>query len=112
MLASLSRLNTKVGEKTTRADHPGVMAQLFAAYAKGKELRELAQIFGESSLTNIDRDYLQFAEQLEQKFINQNFADNRTIEDTLDLGWKLLELLPRSELKKVKAEHIEKYMES
>lgn len=111
VLGSLSRLKDKgVGEGKTREDHSGLANQLFAAYAKGKELIELAQILGESSLSQEDQKYLEFMKSFETLFIHQNPDEDRSIIDTLDLGWSLLKILPRSELKRVKLEHIKKYM--
>ncbi len=110
VLGSLSRLMPKgIGEGKTREDHGGVANQLFASYARGQEVRELATILGESSLTDTDRKYLEFVERFEQEFVQQGADENRTIEDTLTIGWKLLSILPRNELKRVKAEHIEQY---
>lgn len=113
VLGSLSRLMPKgIGEGKTREDHSGVANQLFAAYARGLEVRELATILGEGSLTENDKKYLSFVDGFEKEFVKQNPQENRTIEDTLTIGWKLLSLLPREELKRVKPEHIEKYLVS
>ncbi len=110
VLGSLSRLMPKgIGEGKTREDHSGVANQLFASYARGQEVRELATILGEGSLTETDKKYLQFVERFEKEFVQQDSDENRTIADTLAIGWKLLSLLPKSELKRVKIEHIEKY---
>ena len=109
---SLSRLMQKgVGEGKTREDHQGVANQLFAAYARGNEVRELAVVLGEASLTEVDRQYVTFADRFEREYVNQGFYENRSIEDTLRIGWRLLGLLPRAELKRVDAEHIEKYLD-
>lgn len=109
-LRSLSRLMPKgIGEGKTREDHGGVANQLFAAYARGQEVRELAVILGEGALSDTDKKYLKFVEGFENEFVRQSDTENRTIEETLDLGWKLLSLLPKSELKRLKPEHIEKY---
>ena len=108
VLASLSRL--KPAESATREDHSSVANQLFAAYAKGKELRELAQILGESSLSEADAQYLRFASAFEDRFITQDAYDNRSLADSLTTGWELLTLLPRTELKRIKPALIEKYM--
>lgn len=111
VLASLSRLKDKgVGESKTREDHAGLANQLFAAYAKGKEVRELAAILGESSLTVEDKLYIRFTIEFEDKFVRQSEDEDRSIEETLDIGWKLLGILPLKELKRVKADHIDKYL--
>jgi len=103
VLPSLSRLRDKgIGENKTREDHPSLANQLFACYARGQEVRELAVILGESSLSDIDRAYLEFSRQFEEKFLKQDVYENRTIEQTLDIGWELLSLLPRTELKRIK----------
>ena len=110
VLTSLSRLKDKgIGEGKTREDHSGVLNQLFSSYAKGKEVSDLATILGEASLTEIDKKYLKFAQLFEEKFLKQGKREDRTIEETLDIGWQLLSLLPTAELKRVKKEHIEKY---
>ena len=110
VLGSLSRLMPKgIGEGKTREDHSGVANQLFASYARGKEVRDLAVILGEGALTDTDKKYLEFTERFEDEFVRQESTDNRSIEDTLALAWKLLRILPDSELKRVKPEHIEKY---
>jgi len=111
VLPSLSRLKDKgIGEGKTREDHSGVLNQLFAAYASGKDAKELMTILGESALSDNDKQFAKFAEAFENEYINQGNETNRTIEETLDLGWKLLSLLPKGELKRVKEEYIEKYM--
>lgn len=111
VLPSLSRLKDKgIGEGKTRADHAGVLNQLFAAYAAGKDAKELMTILGESALSDTDKLYAKFAEEFEQKYVNQGSETNRTIEETLSLGWELLSILPRSELKRIKPEYIEKYL--
>jgi V/A-type H+-transporting ATPase subunit B len=111
VLPSLSRLMQKgIGEGSTREDHSGVANQLFAAYARGGDARELAVVLGEAALTPIDRQYATFAEQFEQRFVNQGFHENRSIEDTLAIGWQLLELLPRSELTRIDTELIDQYL--
>lgn len=111
VLGSLSRLMPKgIGEGKTRGDHSGVASQMFSSYARGQEVRELATILGEAALSATDKAYLKFVEAFEQEFVRQGAEENRTIEDTLSIGWKLLSLLPKSELKRVKAEEIEKYM--
>ncbi|MEA4894464.1 MAG: V-type ATP synthase subunit B [Oscillospiraceae bacterium] len=111
VLPSLSRLKDKgVGPGKTREDHSGTMNQLFAAYAKGKEAKELMTILGEAALTDIDKLYAKFAEEFERRYVSQGNEINRSIEETLDLGWELLSILPETELKRVKTEHIEKYL--
>ena len=113
MLPSLSRLMQKgIGEGSTREDHSGVANQLFAAYARGTDARELAVVLGEAALTPIDRQYATFAEQFEQRYVNQGFHENRSIEDTLAIGWQLLELLPRSELTRIDTELLDQYLGS
>ncbi len=111
VLPSLSRLKDKgVGAGKTREDHSGTMNQLFAAYARGKDAKELMTILGEAALTDTDKLYAKFADEFEKRYVSQSFNVNRTIEETLDLGWELLSILPVSELKRVKPEHIEKYL--
>lgn len=110
-MGSLSRLKGKAqGEGVTREDHSGMDAQLTSAYARGVEIRELAVILGESSLSDIDRAYLRFADRFEREFIAQGERENRSIFDSLTIGWNLLSELPKSELKRVKPAHIEKYL--
>ncbi len=111
VLPSLSRLKDKgVGPGKTREDHAGTMNQLFAAYAKGKEAKELMTILGEAALTDVDKLYAKFAEEFEKRYVSQGNDVNRSIEETLDLGWELLSILPKAELKRVKPEHIDKYL--
>jgi len=111
VLPSLSRLKDKgIGAGKTREDHSDIMNQLFAAYATGKEAKELAVILGEAALTETDKLYAEFAEQFEAKYVSQGFNENRTIEQTLELGWELLSILPRSELKRIRDEYIDKYL--
>ena len=111
VLPSLSRLKDKgIGEGKTREDHSGTMNQLFAAYARGKDAKELMTILGEAALSDDDKQFAKFADAFEQRYVNQVNNTNRTIEDTLNLGWELLSLLPRTELKRIKPELIEKYM--
>ena len=110
VLPSLSRLKDKgIGKGKTREDHAGTMNQLFGAYARGKEAKELMVVLGESALTPVDRLYAKFADAFEAEYINQSFREDRSIEQTLDLGWKLLSILPRSEMKRIKPEMVEKY---
>ena len=111
VLPSLSRLKDKgIGAGKTREDHSGVLNQLFAAYAAGKDAKELMTILGESALSDTDKLYAKFAEEFEERYVSQGNETNRSIEETLNIGWELLSILPRSELKRVKLEHIEKYM--
>ena len=108
---SLSRLwSAGVGEGKTREDHASVKDQLFASYANGKEVRELAVVLGESSLDDVDRAHLKFADEFEKQFLNQGEKTERTIEESLDLSWGLLKELPRETLKRIKPEMIEKYL--
>jgi len=111
VLPSLSRLKEKgIGEGKTREDHGGVTSQLFAAYARGKEAKELAIILGEAALSETDKIFSQFADEYEKRFVVQGEYEERPLETTLDIGWELLQMLPREELKRVKEEEIEKYM--
>ena len=111
VLPSLSRLKDKgIGAGKTREDHAGTMNQLFAAYARGKEAKELMTILGEAALSDIDKLYAKFSEEFEKQYVNQGYDENRSIEETLNLGWKLLSILPKSELKRIKPELIEKYL--
>lgn len=110
VMASLSRLKDKgIGEGKTREDHADVFNQLFAAYARGKEAQELAVILGEAALSEMDKLYYQFADRFEREYINQGEYEERSIFETLDLGWKLLTMLPASELKRIRPQFIEKY---
>ena len=111
VLPSLSRLKDKgTGAGKTREDHADTMNQLFAAYAHGKESKELAAILGDSALTATDKLYAKFAEEFEKRYVSQGFNENRTIEETLDTGWELLSILPRSELKRIKEKFLDKYL--
>ncbi|MBC7100188.1 ATP synthase subunit B [Methanothermobacter tenebrarum] len=111
VLPSLSRLMSGgIGEGRTREDHSGVSDQLYSAYAEGRDLRDLVAVVGEEALTERDRKYLQFADEFEKRFINQGRDEDRSIEETLNLGWELLSILPRAELKRVAEEHIDKYL--
>ena len=111
VLPSLSRLKDKgIGAGKTREDHAGTMNQLFSCYARGKEAKELMVVLGEAALTPTDRLYAKFADEFERRYVNQGFDENRTIEETLDLGWELLSIFPRSELKRIKPELIDRYM--
>ena len=110
VLPSLSRLKDKgIGKGKTREDHADTMNQLFSAYARGKQAAELAVILGDAALSDMDKLYAKFADEFEQQYVNQGFTTNRSIEETLDLGWKLLSILPKSELKRIREEHLEKY---
>ena len=110
VLPSLSRLKDKgIGAGKTREDHSGVMNQLFSSYARGREAKELMVVLGEAALTPIERLYAQFADEFESRYINQGFYENRTIEQTLDIGWQLLSILPKSEMKRIKPHILEKY---
>lgn len=111
VLPSLSRLKDKgIGKGKTREDHADTMNQLFSAYAQGKQAKELAVILGESALSESDKAFAKFAEAFEKEYVAQGFNTNRTIEETLNLGWKLLKLLPKSELKRIRDEYLEKYL--
>ncbi|MDD4772077.1 MAG: V-type ATP synthase subunit B [Eubacteriales bacterium] len=110
VLPSLSRLKDKgIGQGKTREDHSGVMNQLFSNYARGKEAKELMVVLGEAALTETDRLYARFADEFEAEYINQGFHTNRSIEETLDIGWKLLGIFPKGELKRIKPEFLDKY---
>lgn len=110
VLPSLSRLKDRgIGEGRTREDHPGTMNQLFSAYARGKDAKELMTILGEAALSEIDLLYARFAEEFEHRYVSQGFDTDRSITETLDLGWKLLSILQESELKRIRPEMIEKY---
>lgn len=111
VLPSLSRLKDKgIGTGKTREDHANTMNQLFAAYARGKEAKELMTILGEAALTEMDLLYAKFAGEFEEKYVSQGFHTDRTIEETLNIGWELLSILPRSELKRIKDEYLDKYL--
>ena len=110
VLPSLSRLMDQgVGKDKTREDHRELSNQLYAAYAQGIEVREMALVMGEATLGETDKNYLRFADEFERKFVSQGEYENREIEETLDCGWELLRMIPRSELKRVRDEYIEKY---
>ena len=110
VLPSLSRLKDKgIGEGKTRADHSNVMNQLFSAYARGKEAKELMTILGEAALSDIDLIYAKFADEFEKEYVSQGYDANRSIEETMDIGWKLLSMLPKSELKRIDDKFLEKY---
>ena len=111
VLPSLSRLKDKgVGPGKTREDHASTMNQLFAAYASGKEAKELMTILGESALSPTDLLYAKFADEFEKRYVSQGYETNRSVIETLDLGWELLSILPKSELKRIKQDMIDKYL--
>ena len=111
VLPSLSRLKDKgIGKGKTREDHADTMNQLFAAYAAGKEAKELQVILGESALSESDKAFARFADAFENIYVSQGYTTNRTIEETLNIGWDLLKILPRTELKRIKDKYIEKYL--
>ncbi|MGI6485583.1 MAG: V-type ATP synthase subunit B [Thermoanaerobacterales bacterium] len=111
VLPSLSRLKDKgIGSGKTREDHADTMNQLFASYARGKQAKELAVILGEGALSDVDKLYAKFADEFEKRYVSQGENENRPIEETLELGWQLLTILPKSELKRIRDEYIEKYL--
>ena len=113
VLPSLSRLKDKgIGEGKTRKDHADVLNQLFAFYARGKECKELMAILGEAALSDVDKLYAKFADQFEKEYVSQGYNTNRTIEETLSVGWKLLKTMPRSELKRVHDEYLEEFYDN
>ena len=110
VLPSLSRLKDKgIGKGKTREDHANVMNQLFSAYARGKEAKELMSILGESALSDVDKLYAEFAESFEQEYVSQGYNTDRSIEETMNIGWKLLSILPKSELKRIDSKFIDMY---
>lgn len=110
VLPSLSRLKDKgIGEGKTREDHSNTMNQLFSAYARGKDARELMIVLGEAALSETDKRYVKFSEEFEKRYISQGYETNRSIEETLDIGWELLRLLPRNELRRIKEEYLIEY---
>lgn len=111
VLPSLSRLKTKgIGKGKTREDHSDTMNQLFAAYARGKDAKELAVILGEAALSDADKLYAKFATAFEKQYVSQGYETNRSIEETLSIGWDLLTILPKTELKRIRDEYLEKYL--
>jgi V/A-type H+-transporting ATPase subunit B len=113
VLPSLSRLKDKgIGEGKTRADHADVMNQLYAAYARGKNSQELAVVLGEAALSALDVRYVRFAEAFEREYVRQGEDENRTIERTMEIGWELLSMLPKAELKRVHDEYIDKHYQA
>lgn len=110
VLPSLSRLKDKgIGEGKTRADHSNVMNQLFSAYARGKDAKELMVILGEAALSETDRIYAKFADEFEKKYVSQGYQSDRSIEETMDIGWELLNILPRAELKSIDDKYLDMY---
>jgi V/A-type H+-transporting ATPase subunit B len=113
VLPSLSRLRDKgIGEGRTREDHPQIANQLFSSYARSKEVEELAVVLGEAALTDTDRAFMKMGEQFEDSFVRQALDENRTIEETLSIGWDLLTLIPRAEIKRIKDDMIDRYLPS
>lgn len=111
VLPSLSRLKDKgIGVGKTREDHAATMNQLFAAYSRGKDAKELAVILGEAALSDVDKQYAAFADAFEKEYVSQGYQTNRSIEETLDIGWKLLSMLPRSELKRIRDDMLDQYL--
>ena len=111
VLPSLSRLKDKgIGKGKTREDHADTMNQLFAAYSRGKDAKELAVILGDAALSDTDKLYAKFADAFEEQYVSQGFYTNRTIEETLEIGWKLLSILPRTELKRIRDAYLDKYL--
>ena len=111
VLPSLSRLKDKgIGHGKTREDHADLMNQLFASYARGKQAKELAVILGEGALSDTDKLYAKFADEFEARYVAQREDEDRSIEETLTIGWDLLTILPRAELKRVRDEYIDKYL--
>ena len=111
VLPSLSRLKNKgIGKGKTREDHPDTMNQIFAAYARGKTAAELAVVLGESALSDMDKKYAAFADKFEKEYVSQGYDTDRSIEDTLRIGWELLSDLPVTELKRIHPEYIEHYL--
>jgi V/A-type H+-transporting ATPase subunit B len=101
-----------IGKGRTRDDHPRWGAQLYAAYAKTQDIRALASVIGEEELGEVDQRYLKFGRAFEREFVNQSFTENRSIERTLEIGWRLLSMLPKNELTRVTLEEIAQYYKS
>ena len=113
VIPSPSRLKDKgIGKEKTREDHADTMNQIYAGYASGREARDLAVILGETALSNADKAFAKFAEEFEKEYVNQGYYNNRTITETLDLGWKLLRIIPRTELKRIRDEYLDKYLDA
>jgi V/A-type H+-transporting ATPase subunit B len=102
-------MNEGIGDKRTRADHLGVSDQCYSAYAEGRDIRSLVAVVGEEALTERDKMYLEFADKFEKEFVTQSREENRTIEETLNLGWKLLSILPEGELKRIDEKYVKQY---
>lgn len=108
---SLSRLKDKgIGKGKTREDHADTMNQLFAVYTRGKTAKELMAILGEAALSDVDKLYAKFADVFEREYVSQGYETNRSIEETLEIGWKLLSIMPRAELKRIRDEYLDKYL--
>jgi V/A-type H+-transporting ATPase subunit B len=111
VLPSLSRLKDKgIGTGKTREDHADTMNQLFAAYSRGKDAKELMAILGDAALSETDLLYAKFADEFEKEYVSQGFRTDRSVEQTLDIGWKLLRILPKAELKRIRDEYLDKYL--
>ncbi|WP_339121540.1 V-type ATP synthase subunit B [Fusobacterium nucleatum] len=111
VIPSLSRLKDKgIGKGKTREDHADTMNQIYAGYASGREARELAVILGDSALSDADKAFAKFAEDFDKEYVNQGYETSRNIQETLDLGWKLLKVIPRAELKRIRTEYLDKYL--
>ena len=111
VIPSLSRLKDKgIGKGKTREDHADTMNQIYAGYASGREARELAVILGDSALSDADKAFAKFAENFDKEYVNQGYETSRSIQETLDLGWKLLKVIPRAELKRIRTEYLDKYL--
>ena len=111
VIPSLSRLKDKgIGKGKTREDHADTMNQIYAGYASGREARELAVILGDSALSDADKAFAKFAEDFDKEYVNQGYETSRSIQETLDLGWKLLKVIPRAELKRIRTEYLDKYL--
>ena len=109
-LPSLSRLmKDGIGDKMTRSDHPHLASQLFASYSYVQDVRSLASVIGDDELTTFDKQYMEFGQEFEQKFVNQRKDEDRTIEETLDIGWRCLNILPPEELTRLTEEEIDTY---
>ena len=98
-----------IGRGKTREDHADTMNQLFAAYSRGKEAKELAVILGDAALSDVDKLYAKFADEFETRYVSQGYYENRSVEETLDIGWELLRILPRSELRRIRDAYLDKY---
>ncbi|HON73474.1 MAG TPA: V-type ATP synthase subunit B, partial [bacterium] len=113
VLPSLSRLKDKgIGAGKTRDDHADISNQLFAAYARGQEVKELAVILGEGALSDVDRRYIEFANRFENELVKQGEYEDRSIEDSLNIAWDLVRILPREELKRIRDKYLEEYLDA